>query len=96
MGSREVTLPINMAMLTRRNQFKSMHLFVFDVVFCNIWFNRTTDLAENKTYMKWNNYWDQLILNGFIPLIALVSFNIKYLLPIIIYILKIVVNTINI
>ena len=38
---------------------------------------RTTELAENKTYMKWNNYWDQLILNGFIPLIALVSFNIK-------------------
>ena len=36
-----------------------------------------TDLAENKTYMKWNNYWDQLILNGLIPLLALISFNIK-------------------
>ena len=39
---------------------------------------RTTELAENKTYMKWNNYWDQLILNGFIPLLALVCFNIRW------------------
>ena len=28
--------------------------------------------------MKWNNYWDQLILNGFIPLLALVCFNIRW------------------
>ena len=23
----------------------------------------TTDLAEDKTYMKWCNYWDQVIIN---------------------------------
>ena len=79
-----------------KNQFKSIHLFVFDVVFCNIQFDRTTDLAENKTYMKWNNYWDQLILNGFIPLIALVSFNIKYFLPIMIYLVPLLYKYINV
>ena len=36
-----------------------------------------TPLAENKTYMKWSNYWDQLILHGAIPLFCLALTNVK-------------------
>ena len=36
-----------------------------------------TPLAENKTYMKWSNYWDQLILHGAIPFIGLALANMK-------------------
>ena len=36
-----------------------------------------TPLAENKTYMKWSNYWDQLILHGAIPFLGLALANIK-------------------
>ena len=38
----------------------------------------TTLLAENKTYMKWNNYWDQLILHGAVPFLALAIANFRY------------------
>ena len=35
-------------------------------------------LAENKTFMKWSNYWDQLILHGAIPFLGLALANVKW------------------
>lgn len=37
----------------------------------------TTDLAEDKTYMKWCNYWDQLIIHGAIPFAVLAVANFR-------------------
>ena len=39
-----------------------------------------TPLAENKTYMKWSNYWDQLILHGAVPFLCLAFTNVKYVI----------------
>ena len=37
----------------------------------------TTDLMEDKLYMKWDNYWVQFILNGIIPIVSLIYFNVR-------------------
>ena len=37
-----------------------------------------TDLAENKVYMKFSNWWDQILLHGALPFLVLAVSNIRY------------------
>ena len=37
-----------------------------------------TDLAENKVYMKFSNWWDQILLHGALPFLFLAVSNIRY------------------
>ena len=37
----------------------------------------TSPIYENPTYISFEAYWDSLMVTGFVPLIALVVFNIK-------------------
>ena len=37
-----------------------------------------TDLAENKVYMKFSNWWDQIVLHGALPFLVLAVSNIRY------------------
>ena len=36
-----------------------------------------TDLAENKVYMKFSNWWDQIVLHGALPFLVLAVSNIR-------------------
>ena len=40
-----------------------------------------TDLAENKVYMKFSNWWDQILLHGALPFLVLAVSNIRYGVP---------------
>ena len=33
----------------------------------------------NQVYLMWSNYWDQIILNGLVPIISLIYFNSRSL-----------------
>ena len=35
-------------------------------------------MANQKVYLMWSNYWDQIILNGIIPISSLVYFNSRF------------------
>ena len=35
-------------------------------------------VANQKVYLMWSNYWDQIILNGIIPISSLVYFNSRF------------------
>ena len=39
-----------------------------------------TDLAENKVYMKFSNWWDQIVLHGALPFLILAVSNIRSVL----------------
>ena len=36
-----------------------------------------TEFAENKVYMKFSNYWDQIVLHGALPFLVLAVSNIR-------------------
>ena len=38
---------------------------------------KLTDLGKNKLYLMWSNYWEQITLNGIIPITAMVYFNTR-------------------
>ena len=35
--------------------------------------------VTNQVYLMWSNYWDQIILNGLVPIISLIYFNSRSL-----------------
>ena len=37
-----------------------------------------TDLAEDKVYMKFSNWWDQIVLHGALPFLVLAVSNIRW------------------
>ena len=38
---------------------------------------KTTSLMEDHLYIEFNAYWDDLCFTGFVPLIALLYFNVR-------------------
>ena len=38
---------------------------------------KITDLMGDPTYIRFNSYWDEIIVTGFMPLILLMYFNVK-------------------
>ena len=37
-----------------------------------------TEFAENKVYMKFSNWWDQIVLHGALPFLVLAVSNIRW------------------
>ena len=44
---------------------------------------KITDLMGDPAYIRFNSYWDEIIVTGFMPLILLMYFNVKLYMKVI-------------